>query len=168
MGRSSLSSTMSMLITMSLTCGSAISQTPNRSIHSKSLSATQRAIPSAARPSKQMSRKSLLTDIISIVATGDRAAVLAMTEDPQEFDKLLSAELMRGRSLIAIDNCNVPLKSTVTLSRPMTELRILGKSELVLVRSNSITIAKWQQLCHSRRFNTAHHQWPDGCRGRAA
>jgi putative DNA primase/helicase len=57
--------------------------------------------------------KSLLTDIISIVATGDRAAVLAMTEDSQEFDKLLSAELMRGRSLIAIDNCNVPLKSTV-------------------------------------------------------
>jgi hypothetical protein len=61
----------------------------------------------------------------------------------------VSAELMRGRSLIAIDNCNVPLKSTVlnqTLSQPMTELRILGKSELVLVRSNSITIANGNNL----------------------
>ena len=68
--------------------------------------------------------KSLLTDIVSIIATGDRANVLAITEEPKEFDKLLSAELMLGRSLIAIDNCNEPLKSVVlnqTLSQSMSK-----------------------------------------------
>jgi putative DNA primase/helicase len=54
--------------------------------------------------------KSLITDVVSTTATGERAGVVVHTGDQAEFDKLLGAILMRGVPLIAIDNCEGPLK----------------------------------------------------------
>jgi putative DNA primase/helicase len=91
----------------------------------------------------------MLTDIVSIVATGEQAGVVALTEDQKEFDKHLSAILMRGVSLVAIDNCEAPLKSTLlnqTLTQPITDCRILGKSESVQVRSNATISANGNNL----------------------
>jgi hypothetical protein len=75
--------------------------------------------------------KSMVTDIVSIIATGEQAGVVAHTEDQKEFDKHLSAILMRGIPLIAIDNCEAPLKSTLlnqTLTQPITDSRISARA----------------------------------------
>jgi hypothetical protein len=93
--------------------------------------------------------KSMLTDIVSIVATGEQVGVVAHTENQQEFEKVLSAVLMRGTALVAIDNCEGPLKGVLlnqTLTQPVTDCRILGKSEMVQVRSNATISANGNNL----------------------
>jgi hypothetical protein len=93
--------------------------------------------------------KSMLVDIISILATGERAGVIRHTGEPQEFDKTLSATLMRGVPLVAIDNCEEPLKGTLldqTLTQTITDCRILGKSEMIRVRSNATISATGNNL----------------------
>jgi putative DNA primase/helicase len=93
--------------------------------------------------------KSMAVDVVSLVATGEQAGVVAHTEDQKEFDKHLSAILMRGIPLVAIDNCEGPLKGVLlnqTLTQPITECRILGKSESVQVRSNSTISANGNNL----------------------
>src|SRR4029077_17286280 len=68
---------------------------------------------------------------------------------PEVSRRTLSADLMLGRPLVVIDNCNEPLKSTVlvqTLSQTTLSLRMLGKSELVTVRSNAVVIANGNNL----------------------
>jgi putative DNA primase/helicase len=93
--------------------------------------------------------KSMITDTISILITGERAAVVAHNGNQEEFDKHLSALLMRGGLLIAIDNCEGPLKGILlnqTLTQSVTECRILGKSESVPVRSNATISANGNNL----------------------
>jgi hypothetical protein len=93
--------------------------------------------------------KSMLVDVISILATGERAGVIRHTGDRNEFDKTLSSVLMKGVSLVAIDNCEEPLGSTLlnqTLTQPITDCRILGKSETVKVRSNATISATGNNL----------------------
>jgi putative DNA primase/helicase len=50
------------------------------------------------------SGKSMIVDIASILATGERAAVFAQGPTLEEFEKRLSVQLMMGRQIIAIDN----------------------------------------------------------------
>ena len=59
------------------------------------------------------SGKSMLVDIASILATGHEAGVIAQGESREEAEKRLSAILMRGDPLIAIDNCELPLEGVV-------------------------------------------------------
>jgi hypothetical protein len=93
--------------------------------------------------------KSMITDIVSIIATGEQAGVVAHTENQEEFDKVLSAVLMRGVPSVAIDNCEGPLKGVLlnqTLTQTVTNCRILGKSELIPVRSNATISANGNNL----------------------
>jgi putative DNA primase/helicase len=50
------------------------------------------------------SGKSMLVDIASILATGERAIVFAQGAKPEEFEKRLAVQLIMGRQIIAIDN----------------------------------------------------------------
>src|SRR5690606_4994578 len=67
--------------------------------------------------------KSKLIDIISIIATGDKPAVMAATRDEEEIQKRLSASFMQGRSLIALDNIEHPLQSSF-LCEVLTQERV--------------------------------------------
>ena len=49
--------------------------------------------------------KSMLVDIASILATGHEAGVAALNGNLEEAHKHLSALLMRGDQIIALDNC---------------------------------------------------------------
>jgi hypothetical protein len=93
--------------------------------------------------------KSMLVDVISILATGEQAGVIRHTGDLNEFDKTLSATLMRGVSLVAIDNCEEPLRGVLldqTLTQTITDCRILGKSEIIRIRSNTTISATGNNL----------------------
>jgi hypothetical protein len=95
------------------------------------------------------SGKSMINDIVSLIATGDRAAVIAHTEDQREFDKLFDAIQMRGLPLIPIDNCEVPLRGTKlnqAITQPIIDCRILGESKIVRVRSLATISANGNNL----------------------
>jgi hypothetical protein len=86
------------------------------------------------------SGKSKLVDIITIAATGRRAAVMSQGE-PQEFAKALGAILMRGDPLIPIDNCSQPLEGdllNMALTQEFVEVRILGYSKMITVETKAL------------------------------
>ena len=88
--------------------------------------------------------KSKLVDIASILATGHEAGVTAQGEDREEAEKRLSALLMRGDPIIALDNCEAPLEGVLinqTLTQTRVELRILGMSKVVTARCASLITA---------------------------
>jgi hypothetical protein len=93
--------------------------------------------------------KSMINDIVALVATGDRAAVIAHTENQEEFDKLFDAIQMTGTPLIPIDNCDGPLKGTKlnqAITQTIVKCRILGKSEIVPIRSLATICANGNNL----------------------
>jgi hypothetical protein len=74
--------------------------------------------------------KGLLAHAKSIIAHGDRAHAAVLGEHKEEFDKGLTAELLRGRQFVFIDNLNnVTLRSRVlcaVLGERDADLRRLG------------------------------------------
>jgi putative DNA primase/helicase len=93
--------------------------------------------------------KSKLVDIASILATGHEAGVTAPGEDREEAEKRLSALLMRGDPIIALDNCEAPLEGVLinqTLTQARVELRILGVSKVVTARCASLITATGNNL----------------------
>ncbi|MBE9555459.1 MAG: hypothetical protein IMF08_01270 [Proteobacteria bacterium] len=82
--------------------------------------------------------KSYLVDLISIIATGRRAAGVATGSKPEEFEKSLGAALLEGRPLLCLDNMVQPLAGQMlcmTLSQERVAVRILGQSRSVEVPS---------------------------------
>lgn len=79
---------------------------------------------------------SLLTDIISIVATGHMAATMGVCQSEEEWEKKLSSHLIAGRSICVIDNIEGKLQSD-TLSRYLTSseisIRPLGRTADIIV-----------------------------------
>ena len=69
------------------------------------------------------SGKSKLVSIGSIIATGHDAGVIAQGHTPEEFEKRLATQLMKGKQLIAIDNCNSPLDGDL-LNQALTQARL--------------------------------------------
>jgi hypothetical protein len=93
--------------------------------------------------------KSKLVDIASILATGHEAGVTAQGEDREEAEKRLSAILMRGDPIIAIDNCERPLEGDLinsALTQTRVELRILGFSKVVTARCAALLTATGNHL----------------------
>ena len=78
------------------------------------------------------SGKSLLVDVVSSIATGHEAGVIAQGSSEEELEKRLGAALIAGDPIIAIDNCERPVEGQL-LCQLLTQLtvkpRILGKSE---------------------------------------
>jgi hypothetical protein len=88
------------------------------------------------------SGKSYLLDLVSAIATGQRMPVMAAGRDEEETEKRLGAALMTGQPLISIDNVSGALMGDALcqmIERPVVEVRILGKSELVRIEARSTT-----------------------------
>lgn len=86
--------------------------------------------------------KSYLQDIASMLATGERCAVVTVAPDPQETEKRLVGAALAGYPLIALDNCNGTLTGDFlaqVTERPLLQLRPLGTSGVVRV-SNVFTV----------------------------
>jgi hypothetical protein len=82
------------------------------------------------------SGKSYLTDVISVIATGDVVPVIACGTNDEELEKRLAAALIEGRQFIAIDNINREINGPLLnqmITQPMVAPRRLGKSENVAV-----------------------------------
>lgn len=77
------------------------------------------------------SGKSLLVDIIAMIAQGRVASGLAVPFDEAEFEKRLVGMLVQGSSMINLDNLTVTLSSAflnMVLSQEMVTSRILGRT----------------------------------------
>lgn len=88
--------------------------------------------------------KSLLTDLIAVVALGRRATVLSLGDDDAEAAKRLGGVLLAGDQVVVMDNIERPLKGDLlcqVLTQPSLRLRPLGGSSMVSVPTNSTLIA---------------------------
>jgi hypothetical protein len=94
----------------------------------------------AARAPAPGSGKSYLWDLVAAIAIGQPMPVIAAGRDEEETEKRLGAALMAGRPLISIDNVNGELGGDALcqlIERPVVEVRILGKSEVVRIEARS-------------------------------
>ena len=95
------------------------------------------------------SGKTLLADLISIIAVGVRAPAMKYPETDEEAAKLALAALMEGDPIILIDNVDRPLGGdwlcTILTSETYRQ-RMLGRSEMVSVPSSSLWLATGNNL----------------------
>jgi hypothetical protein len=80
------------------------------------------------------SGKSLLADLISIIATGRSSEATTVTKNEDESRKKLTSILSRGRPIVVIDNIQGGLESAQLSSAITAEIwsdRILGKTQMV-------------------------------------
>ena len=93
--------------------------------------------------------KSLLVDLASLIATAHPAPVIAQGKSEEEMEKRLGAALIAGDGLIAIDNCEQPLRGELlcqAISQTSLKVRILGKSINAEVPSNAAIFATGNNL----------------------
>jgi len=86
--------------------------------------------------------KSYLADLISMIATGERAAAFAVAPKPEETEKRLVGSAPAGYPVISLDNCRGVLEGDFLCQiteRPLLQLRALGKSDTMRV-SNAFTV----------------------------
>jgi hypothetical protein len=96
----------------------------------------------AFRAPKMGSGKSLLADVVSMVATGRPCAVMSLGEDANEERKRWLAVLLEGDPVVCIDNVERPLGGSALCSILTQETyrdRILGVSQTVSV-STAVTL----------------------------
>ncbi len=88
------------------------------------------------------SGKSLLADVVSLIATGATATVMTFTPDPEEMRKRILAVLMQGESVINLDNIEGPLHGeslcTVLTGESFSE-RLLGTNKT----ATAPTVCTW-------------------------
>lgn len=90
------------------------------------------------------SGKSFLLDVASAIAIGQPCPVMAAGRNEEETEKRLGAALMAGQPIISIDNVNGALGGDFLcqlVERPVVEVRILGKSQMVKIESRSTIFA---------------------------
>jgi hypothetical protein len=95
--------------------------------------------------------KSLLVDMVAIIATGQLMPVIAQGRTEEELEKRLGAALLAGDAAISLDNCEHPLQSTFlcqALTQRHLNIRVLGMSRniktpvtaLIFATGNNLTI----------------------------
>ena len=89
---------------------------------------------------------STLGRIAGVIATGRAPPVLNVGKSEEETTKLITAALIQGRAVLALDNLREgePLASTLlaqVLSEPQVEVRVLGESRTVICDSQKLVIA---------------------------
>ena len=92
----------------------------------------------------------MLVDIISMIATGRRAPVIAQGKSEEELEKRLGAILMANDAIVSIDDCEHPLGG-VFLCQILTQqgaikIRVLGESRIVEVPCNVAQFATGNNL----------------------
>ncbi|QJA43099.1 hypothetical protein [Phaeobacter phage MD18] len=79
---------------------------------------------------------SLLTDVFSIIATGQVTPALAMPSNKDEMSKTLTSVLSNGQNIVFFDNINHSVDSgelASAMTTPTYQARILGKSQTIEV-----------------------------------
>jgi putative DNA primase/helicase len=103
----------------------------------------------AARAPTAGTGKSYLFDIAAAIAIGQPCPVMAAGKNEEETEKRLGAALLAGQPIINIDNVNGDLGGDALcqiIERPVVEIRILGKSELVRIESRCTVFATGNNL----------------------
>lgn len=93
--------------------------------------------------------KSLLADVVALIATGRPAAAMSQARDPEEDAKRLLAVLMEGAGLICIDNVDAPLEGAALnaiLTQATYKGRILGVSKTAQVPTAATFLATGNNL----------------------
>jgi hypothetical protein len=87
----------------------------------------------------QRTGKSLLSECLSIIATGRPAPAMAVSGDREEMRKAVAAALREGHSVVNLDNVEHPLASP-DLSRAVTQSeyadRVLGETRILRLPTN--------------------------------
>lgn len=86
--------------------------------------------------------KSYLADTASMIATGERVAVVAIAPNPEETEKRLIGCALSGFPVIGLDNCRETLEGDFLCQlteRPLLQLRALGKSDKIRI-ANTFTV----------------------------
>jgi hypothetical protein len=116
------------------------------------------------------SGKSLLADLIGIIALGETAGATTLTRDENDTRKKITALLVRGRAVISIDNVEGGLSSSQVASAITTEKwddRVLGLSQMVtppnralwLISANNPNLSlEIARRCVRIRLNPAEEQ----------
>jgi len=88
---------------------------------------------------------SYLQDLMSAIAIGERCPTISLTlHNDEENEKRLSAAAIPGPPVIAIDNFTGTLMGNFLcqlIDRPMPQVRLLGKSEMVAIPNNHCIVA---------------------------
>jgi hypothetical protein len=93
--------------------------------------------------------KSLLVDLMSVLATGKLMPVLSQSKNEEEFEKRLGASLLASDVCIAIDNCEAPLSGALlcqALTQGELNIRVLGYSRNVGTAMNATIFATGNNL----------------------
>lgn len=93
--------------------------------------------------------KSLLSDLISIMATGQQAQCMPLPFDEGEVVKTLLSTLMSGVPILTIDNIESHVRSAALctiLTQPTFKSRILGVSREAVVQTNIMVILNGNNL----------------------
>jgi hypothetical protein len=88
--------------------------------------------------------KSYLADVASMIATGERVAVVAVSPKLEETEKRLIGCALAGSPIIGLDNCRGMLEGDFlcqVTERPMFQLRPLGQSDIIRVPNTFTTFA---------------------------
>lgn len=103
----------------------------------------------AARAPTAGSSKSFLTDITSMIATGQLCPVISAGPDVAELEKRLVAAVVSGQPILSIDNVNGELGGDALcqlVERPIVDLRVLGRTEQIRVESRATIFATGNNL----------------------
>ena len=88
--------------------------------------------------------KSLLAQVVALIATGRGAAMMTAPVDEESWRKAITATLTTGATVVTIDNVEQPLGSA-SLSAVITADtwtdRILGRSEMVVLPQRAVWVA---------------------------
>jgi putative DNA primase/helicase len=97
----------------------------------------------ASRAPKAGSGKSFVWDIVAAIAVGHLMPVITTGASNEELEKRLGTALMRGQPLMSIDNISGELGGDFlcqAIERPVVDVRVLGKSELVRCEARGTTL----------------------------
>ncbi len=95
------------------------------------------------------SGKGKLVNIASVIAYGHEAPTVSYGHDDGETNKLLGAELLAGRQIVAIDNIERPLDGELLcqmLTNTTVRVRILGESKSPAVSTSMFITATGNAL----------------------
>lgn len=93
--------------------------------------------------------KSLLADVVSMIALGHPSPVFALGQDENETEKRLYAAILAGDLLLLLDNIEQPLRGAVlcqVLTQPSVRFRPLGGSSVVIAPTCTTMIATGNNL----------------------
>ena len=98
---------------------------------------------------KAGSGKSMLAEIVGILATGSRPAAMTYTDKEDEMEKRLFAAHRRSPAVVNLDNINGPVAGTYlseSLTEPYLKGRPLGKSEEEVVSTRAMMLGTGNNL----------------------